>query len=72
MPLRSRLRTVVGELRHAHTRLLPIEVAERVQHMIVRIEELLAAPALDVAAGDGVLAEAQRLIDDCAAQLPKH
>lgn len=72
MPLRSSLRTLVGELRHAHTRLLPIEIAERVQHTIVRIEALLAAPMLDVAAGDDMVIEAHRLLDDCSTLLAKH
>jgi len=72
MALRSRLRALVGELRHARTRLLPIEVSERVQHTIVRIEALLAAPTLDLAAGDDAAADAQRLLDDCSAHLPKH
>ena len=71
MALRSQLRALVGELRHAHTRLLPIEVAERVQHTIVRIETLLAAPTLDVGAADEAVIEAHRLLDDCSAHLPK-
>ena len=69
MPIRAKLAALTNDLRHARTRLLPIEVAERVQHMIVRIEQMLASPMVDVAAAEALEVNARKLLDECAAFL---
>ena len=66
MSIRSRLDALTRELRHARTGLLPIEFAERVQHTIVRIDEVLASPAVDAAAAEALASEARKLLDECA------
>jgi len=69
MPIRAKLVEVTQELRHTRTRLLPIEIAERVQHTIVRIEQLAVSPIVDSAADESVIREARNLLDECAALL---
>ncbi len=69
MPIRAELIALTHELRHARTRLLPIEIAEHVQHTIVRIEELLASPAIDAAAAATASKDARELLDECEAFL---
>lgn len=66
MPTRAELRALAHELRHAHTRLLPLDVAERVQHAIVRLEDHLVSPVIDAAAIDDAFAAGKRLLDECA------
>lgn len=65
-PTRSDLRALANELRHAHTRLLPLEVAERVQHTIVRLEDQLVSPKIDPAEIDEAYATGRQLLDQCA------
>jgi hypothetical protein len=59
------LSRLVHELRHAPTQTTPIEVVERVQHVIVRLEGIVASreapPNLDA-----IVADAQQLIELCA------
>ena len=71
MPTRARLLALAHELRHARTGLLPIEIAERVQHTIVRIEEMLASPVLDPATVEVTSSQAKQLLEECNALLPK-
>jgi hypothetical protein len=71
MPTRAELYALVTALRHAHTRLLPMGIAERVQHAIVRIEEQLASNFFDAVGSEAVAREAQALLDECARHLPK-
>lgn len=70
MPIRNRLQALVTELRHARTRLFPLELAERVQHTIVRAEQLLMAQAIPPADAEALLANANRLLQECAAIEP--
>jgi hypothetical protein len=65
---REELQALAKDLRHAQTRLLPLEVAERVQHAIVRLEEL-DAMAGDPSRADEVYRSALRLLDECRALL---
>ena len=65
-PTRAAVRALANELRHAHTRLLPLDVAERVQHAIVRLEDHLVSPAIDPAGIDAAYATGRRLLDECA------
>jgi len=65
MPIRSKLVALTHELRHARTRLLPIEMGERVQHVVVRIEEMLGSPVVDATAADAIASEARKLLDEC-------
>jgi type VI protein secretion system component VasF len=65
MPTRTRLVALANELRNARTRHLPMELAERIQHTIVRIEEMLASSTIDPASVDSVAAEARRLLAEC-------
>lgn len=60
------MRALALELRHAHTRLLPLDVAERVQHAIVRLEDHLVSPAIDPAGIDDAFATGKELLDECA------
>ena len=69
MPIRANLVALAQELRHARTGLLPLEVAERIQHTIVRIEQTLASPIVDVAAAETLAQFARKLLDDCDAFL---
>ena len=64
-PTRTQLRAIMTELRNAHTRLLPMEIAEQVQHTIVQIETLLVSPTIDPVAIDGAYETAQRLLREC-------
>ena len=66
MPIRSSgLVALAHELRHARTRLMPIETAERVQHTIVRIEQMLASSVIEPGAADAIASEARSLLDEC-------
>lgn len=66
MPIRSsELVVLAHELRHARTRLLPIEIAERVQHTIVRIEQMLASSVIEPGAADAIARDARSLLDEC-------
>lgn len=69
MPIRNRLVMLAQQLRHTRTRLLPIEIAERVQHTIVRIEQMLGSGVVDTAAADAILIEARKLLDECETSL---
>lgn len=53
------------ELRNAHTRLLPMELVEQVQHTIVQIETLLVSPAIDPVAIDAAYEKAHELLAAC-------
>ncbi|HEX9101031.1 MAG TPA: hypothetical protein VF997_02450 [Polyangia bacterium] len=64
-PTRSELRALANELRHAHTRLLPLEIAERVQHTIVRLEDHLVSPTLDPDGISEAYATGKQLVADC-------
>ncbi|MCU1278404.1 MAG: hypothetical protein JWM53_1950 [bacterium] len=65
MPTSAELRALIKELRNARTRLLPIEVAERIQHAIVRLEQLSAARP-DAASDDASAVRAAReLLAEC-------
>ncbi|MDB4969313.1 MAG: hypothetical protein JWN44_5002 [Myxococcales bacterium] len=65
MPTRSELRALATELRHAHTRHFAMEIVERIQHTIVRIEELLVSPNIDQAQAEAVYTTARELLDYC-------
>jgi ribosome maturation factor RimP len=67
MPTRANLAALARALRNAHTRLLPIEMAERIQHLIVRIEELFASPVVDMADVEALSRQAKQLLDECDA-----
>ena len=69
MPARAELVALAHDLRYARTRHLSIEIAEQVQHTIVRIEQMLASPDADVAKADALIAEGRALLDECAAVL---
>jgi len=45
---------------------LPLDVAERVQHVIVRLEDHLVSPAIDPTGIDDAFAAGKRLLDECA------
>ena len=45
---------------------MPLDVAERVQHAIVRLEEQVVSPAIDPAGIDDAFAAGKRLLDECA------
>ena len=66
-----RLQRVASELRHARTALVPLELAERVQHAVVRIETLLAEPSVDGTVADSQLEAAEQLLEECEALQPK-
>ena len=65
-PTRAQLRALASELRNAHTRLLPMELAERIQHVIVQLENLVVAPTIDPTAIDAAYESARALLDECA------
>jgi len=65
-PTRAELRALANELRHAHTRLLSLELAERVQHAIVRLEDQLVSPTIDPAAIDDAYRAGKALLAECA------
>jgi hypothetical protein len=69
MPIRSELTALAKELRHAHTRLLPLELAEQIQHTIVRIERMIGSAVLDATAVEGIKREGNRLLEECEALL---
>ena len=71
MPTRAKLVALAHALRNARTRLLAMEIAERVQHMTVRIEELLASPVLDPILVETLSRQAEQLLDECDALSPK-
>jgi hypothetical protein len=62
---RSELRALATELRHAPTRHVPMDVVERIQHTIVKLEELLASPVLEPTDAEAVYAAGKQLLDDC-------
>lgn len=65
MPIRDKLAALVHELRHTRTRLMPIEIAERIQHAIVRIEQMLASTVIEVSAAEAVTTQARTLLIEC-------
>ncbi len=65
MPTRSELRTLARTLRQAHAHQLPIELAERIQRTIVRIEDLLVSPIIDPTEIDDVCKIADQVLDEC-------
>lgn len=67
MPARAKLLALAGELRHARTSLLPIHIAERIQHTIVRIEQALASSFLGPETADALCDDARKLLDECEA-----
>ena len=69
MPTRAKLVALAQELRHARTGLLSLEVAERVQHTIARIEHIVSSPILDVAAAETLEQLGRELLDECEALL---
>jgi len=71
MPTRAKLAALAHDLRNARTRRLPMDIAERAQHLTVRIERLLAATALDPTAADALCRQARELLEECEALLPK-
>jgi hypothetical protein len=70
-PTRSELRALANALRSTRTRLLPLELAERLQHAIVRLEDLIVSPRIDPAAIDDAYATAHELLRNCADRAPK-
>jgi hypothetical protein len=66
MPTRSELRALVKELRHAHTRRLRLDIAERVQHTIVRLEDALISPVIDPVEIESAYAAGKQLLEQCA------
>lgn len=71
MPTKAELRGLIWRLRHARTKLAPIEVAERVQHAIVRLEQILLASSLPPDT-EKVFAEAEQLATYCERLLPEN
>jgi len=65
-PTRAQLRALANELRHAHTRLLSLELAERVQHAIVRLEDHLVSPTIDPSGIDEAYRAGKALLTECA------
>lgn len=65
-PTRADLRQLANELRNARTRLLPMELAERIQHAIVQLEDLLVSPTIDPTAIDAAFATGRALLRECA------
>jgi hypothetical protein len=64
-PTRAQLRALANELRNAHTRLLPMDLAERMQHVIVQLENLVVSPTIDPTAMDAAYEAAQSLLREC-------
>lgn len=64
-PTRAQLRALANELRNARTRLLPMELAERIQHAIVQLENLVVSPTIDPTAIDAAYESARALLRDC-------
>jgi hypothetical protein len=62
---RGELRALATSLRHAPTRHLPMDVVERIQHTLVKIEELLAAPVAEPAEAQSLYAAGKQLLDYC-------
>jgi hypothetical protein len=67
---RAELANVIRQLRQSRTRLAPLEVAERVQHAIVRLEQLMVADPLPENL-EAALADAHDLVAYCAALVAK-
>ena len=65
MANRSELRALANELRHAPTRHVPMDVVERVQHTLVKIEELLGSAALEPAEAEALYTTGKQLLDYC-------
>jgi hypothetical protein len=65
-PTRAELRALANDLRHAHTRLLSLELAERVQHAIVRLEDHLISPTIDPSGIDAAYRAGKALLAECA------
>lgn len=65
MPARANLVALAAELRHARTRLLPLAIAERIQHAIVRIEQMLAWSFVGPEAAEAISRDARKLLDEC-------
>lgn len=64
-PTRAQLRALANELRNARTRLLPMELAERMQHAIVQLENLVVSPTIDPTAIEAAYESAQGLLREC-------
>jgi hypothetical protein len=62
---------LANELRNAHTRLLPMDLAERMQHMVVQLENLVVAPTIDPPAIDAAYEAAHVLLRECAQRAGK-
>ena len=67
MPTRIKLAALAHTLRHAPTSLLPLDVAERIQHTIVRIEEMLSSPVVDPVGVDAMAEQTKQLLAECDA-----
>ena len=65
MPTRAQLRALANELRNARTRLLPLELAERMQHTIVKLESLVVSPTIDPVAIDAAYESGHALLQEC-------
>lgn len=65
MPTKLELGDVVRQLRLAPTRLVPLDIAERVQHTIVKLEAILLGTFPIPANVDVILGEAKELLDYC-------
>ena len=65
-PTRAQLRALANELRNARTRLLPMDLVERMQHVIVQLENLVVSPTIDPTAIDAAYESARALLDECA------
>lgn len=59
------LTSLAARLRHTQTRLLPLELAEQIQHAIVRIEALAGAPLPRADAVHAAVDEGERLLATC-------
>lgn len=64
MGARADMMLLADRLRHAPTRLLPLELCERIQHLIVRIEGLVDG------ASDELAAELTRAANELLAAVP--
>ena len=70
MATRVELTDIIRQLRFAPTALAPLEVAERVQHAIVKLEQLaVKSPLPDEA--DAAIRDATELLRYCHALMPK-
>jgi len=64
-PTRAQLRALAVELRNARTRLLPMDLAERIQHVIVQLENLVVSPTIDPTSIDAAWETAHALLSEC-------